>query len=55
MEVETARVWIEVIWITTLIVVLLCFAALIAFMMDVFINPMKKKPTRISYEKIDLY
>ena len=43
----------EIVWITTLIVLLLCFGAVVAFMMDLFLNP--KKPKNKSYEKIDMY
>lgn len=44
---------VEIIWISALIFILLSFAAVVAFMMDLFLNP--KKERRQSYEKIDLY
>lgn len=45
---------VEIIWISALIVLLLSFGAMVAFMLDLFLNP-NKKERKQSYEKIDLY
>lgn len=44
---------VEILWITTLIILLLGFGAMVAFMVDLFLNPKKQK--KQTYEKIDLY
>lgn len=42
----------EIIWIATLAFLLLCFGAIVAYMVDLFLNP--KIQRKQSYEKIDL-